>query len=135
MVERKTYSRLIGLRCLPAASISNVKKRYTGCIKILVLLSFLPFLFPSWFYPYKIVLFKMMFTSYTKHTYVCTFIYEPRQKKTSFLKCENKKALIRCVLTCLLTQFLKFIILIQDSNTPIEPMLKICDISNEENAR
>ena len=45
MVERKTYSRLFGLRYLPAASISNVKKRYTECIKILVLLSFLPFYF------------------------------------------------------------------------------------------
>ena len=118
MVEWKTYSRHFGLRYLPAASISKVTKRYTGCIKILVLLSFLPFLFPSWFYPYELCCLKLCTTSYTKHTYACKFIYEPRHKKTYILKCENKKALIRCVLTCWSTQFLKFNILFQDSNTP-----------------
>ena len=44
--------------------------------------------------------------------------YEPRHKKTYILKCENKKALIRCVLTSWSTQFLKFYILFQDPNTP-----------------
>ena len=108
MFEWKTYNRLFGLRYLPAASISNVKKRYTGCIKILVRLSFLPFLFPSWFYPYELCCLKLSTTSYTKHTYICRFIYELRHKKTCILKCENKKALTKCVLPCWSTQCLKF---------------------------
>ena len=43
--------------------------------------------------------------------------YELRHKKTYLLKCENKKALIRCVLTSWSTHFLKFNILFQNPNT------------------
>ena len=60
-----------------------------------------------------------MIHSIIHKTYIwCKFIYEPHHKKTCILKCENKKALIRCVLTCWSTQFLKFNIFFQYPNTP-----------------
>ena len=120
MVERKTYSRLFWTEIFTSCIDFKCKINDTqDALKYLYFcLSYL-FLFPSWFYPYELCCLKCCTTSYTKHTYVCEFIYEPRHKKTCILKCENKKALTRNVLTCWSTQFLKFNILFQDSNTDL----------------
>ena len=118
LVEGTTYSRLFGLRYLPAASISNVKQTIHSMHSNTCTFVFLPFIISILFLPLWNVLLKWCTAPYTKHTYVCKFIYEPRRRKTCILKCENKKALIRCDLTCWSIQFLKFNILFQDPNTP-----------------